>query len=163
MLNRTMITAEKNASIPGTVQQPIGRSSTRAYVSAQGSLSRRHCDDCLKWQFQPFELSQNLRIESLQELFAIILAQIHLFCEVLHKINHQQQQSVNQNVIQANIQNNLLEKLNKLDSEQRQQVYAQNRIYINKNVEGDQSSTSGRRRQQGQTGFKIMEKMNTML
>ena len=50
------------------------------------------------------------------------------------------QQSVNKNVIQANIQNNLLEKLNKLD-EQKKQLYQQNTVYIKKNLDGvDQSS-----------------------
>ena len=47
------------------------------------------------------------------------MTQINLFSDVLHKQAAQSQQALNQNVIQANLQNNLLEKLNKLDSEHR--------------------------------------------
>ena len=57
----------------------------------------------------------------------------------------------------------MLEKLNKLD-EQKKQLYQQNTVYIKKNLDGvDQSSQQNRRRNAGQTGFKIMEKMNLMM
>ena len=45
-------------------------------------------------------------------------------------------------------------------------LYAQNMMYINPKVDGDQSSSNNsnhRRRTAGQTGFKIMDKMNTMM
>ena len=88
------------------------------------------------------------------------MTQINLFSDVLHKQAAQSQQALNQNVIQANLQNNLLEKLNKLDSEHRQQIYAQNKVYITKFLEGEAAS---KHKPKGQTGFKIMEKMNTMM
>ena len=59
------------------------------------------------------------------------------------------------------MQNNLLEKMNKLDTEHRQQVYANNRVNINRYV--NEGEGPGRKHKHGQTGFKIMEKMNAMM
>ena len=84
-VNRTMIPAEKNQSFPGTVREPIGQDSNRGYVSAQGSLSRRNCDDCLKNQFLPFEPSPSLNPKNFEPLLSISLIQISQFSEVLNK------------------------------------------------------------------------------
>ena len=49
---------------------------------------------------------------------------------------------------------------------QTQKFYAQNMMYINPKVEGEQTAqnaSSSRRRTAGQTGFKIMEKINTIM
>ena len=58
--NRSMIPVEKNQSFTGTVRKTVGHESSRGYVSAQGSLSRRPCDDCLKCRFAPFEPNRSL-------------------------------------------------------------------------------------------------------